>query len=346
MWGASLISCKWSIHLGTVESPLGGYLIRCRLGSTWCRRYRRAVGRSGAAGEPASGATGLMEALRTGVWSPGSGLKLGAAWPVTWGARPTSVHFRLQSSEPGGSGLDSLQALTFGGSGPPKCLGMMTAWFPSADGRWGCDFPIHLAVTHTHTDTHTYTPCSPGVFAFMILKGPRFLVTLQGLASLVGRWGPAEAAVKFGQKRNTSSKTQACAGGAGSPGQEMPEPRRRPGAGGKRSWGFPLKLPWFPVGALHKVTQPPFDTWESRSCCHPLEEWPLEWPEGVGLAPASFSLSLSLAPCTSTPFPGVPVASSHCVHTWLCPRVLGKASAGQPGPGVWEGRLVEQTWPE
>ena len=156
MWGASLISCKLSIPLGTVESPLGGYLIRCRLGSTWCRRYRQAVGRSGAAGEPASGATGLVEALRTGVWSPGSGLKLGAAWPVTWGARPTSVHFRLHSSEPGGSGLDSLQALTFGGSGPPKCLGMMTAWFPSADGRWGCDFPIHLAVTHTHRHTHIH----------------------------------------------------------------------------------------------------------------------------------------------------------------------------------------------
>lgn len=63
------------------------------------------MGQSGAAGEPASGATGLVEALRTGVWSPGSGLRLGAAWLVTWGARLTFVHFRLQSSEPGGSGL-------------------------------------------------------------------------------------------------------------------------------------------------------------------------------------------------------------------------------------------------
>ena len=37
----------------------------------------------------------------------------------------------------------------------PECLGMMTTQFPSADGRDGCDFRIHLAVTHTHTHTHT-----------------------------------------------------------------------------------------------------------------------------------------------------------------------------------------------
>ena len=114
--------------------------------------------RSGAAGEQTPGATGLVEAPRTGVWSPGSGLRLGAAWPVTLGVLAPSLptlDSRAQNQEAEGwwpglpAGSDVWQ-IWF-----PECLGMMTTQFPSADGRDGCDFRIHLAVTHTHTHTHT-----------------------------------------------------------------------------------------------------------------------------------------------------------------------------------------------
>lgn len=121
-------------------------------------------------------------------------------------------------------GLDSLPALTFGGSGPPECLGMMTTQFSSADGCDGCDFPINLAVTHMHT--HTWRS-----WGLCFHDSERAWRPFK--ASPPSEWGSAQAAVKFEQKRDASSKTQACAGGARGLGQEMPEPRWMPGPGGR-----------------------------------------------------------------------------------------------------------------